>query len=66
DLVFIEEAFECLLLDYNHVFSAMGVPTCLWHRTGEIYKGNCKFRRRVPHSSLMFARPSSIAEYRKL
>ncbi|KAG6370323.1 hypothetical protein JVT61DRAFT_8672 [Boletus reticuloceps] len=25
DLVFIEEAFERLLLDYDHVFSAMGV-----------------------------------------
>ena len=38
DLVFIEEAFERLLLDYDRVFSAMGIPACLWRRTGEIYK----------------------------
>ncbi|KAF8426793.1 hypothetical protein L210DRAFT_3614995 [Boletus edulis BED1] len=30
DLVFIEEAFERLLLDYDCVFSIMGVPACLW------------------------------------
>ena len=43
DLVFIEEAFERLLLDYDRVFSAMGIPACLWRRTGEIYKGNREF-----------------------
>ncbi|KAF9268001.1 hypothetical protein L218DRAFT_955157 [Marasmius fiardii PR-910] len=43
DLVLIEEAFERLLLDYDRVFSAMGVPACLWRRTGEIYKGNREF-----------------------
>ena len=43
DLVFIEEAFERLLLDYDRVFSAMGVPACLWRRTGEIYKANREF-----------------------
>ena len=43
DLIFIEEAFERLLLDYDRVFSAMGVPACLWRRTGEIYKGNGEF-----------------------
>lgn len=41
--MFIEEAFERLLLDYDRVFSAMGVPACLWRRTGEIYKGNREF-----------------------
>lgn len=40
DLVFIEEAFERLLLDYDRVFSTMGVPACLWRRTGELFKGN--------------------------
>jgi hypothetical protein len=40
DHVYIEEAFERLLLDYDRVFSAMGIPACLWRRTGEIYKGN--------------------------
>ncbi|KAH0825796.1 hypothetical protein J3R83DRAFT_8852, partial [Lanmaoa asiatica] len=47
DLVFIEETSEHLLLDYDRVFSAMGVPACLWRRTGEIYKGNCEFTELV-------------------
>ncbi|KAF5367874.1 hypothetical protein D9615_010491 [Tricholomella constricta] len=47
DLVFIEEAFERLLLDYDRVFAAMGVPACLWRRTGEIYKANKEFMRLV-------------------
>jgi len=47
DLVFIEEEFERLLLDYDRVFSAMGVPACLWRRTGEIYKGNREFTELV-------------------
>lgn len=47
DLVFIEEAFERLLLDYDRVFSAMGVPACLWRRTGEIVKGNREFAELV-------------------
>jgi PAS domain-containing protein len=41
--MFIEEAFERLLLDYDRVFSAMGIPACLWRRTGEIFKGNKEF-----------------------
>ncbi|KAF7337769.1 hypothetical protein MSAN_02250700 [Mycena sanguinolenta] len=47
DLVFIEEAFERMLLDYDRVFSAMGVPACLWRRTGEIYKSNREFSELV-------------------
>ena len=47
DLVFIEEAFERLLLDYARVFSAMGVPACLWRRTWESYKGNQEFSELV-------------------
>ncbi|KAF9428903.1 hypothetical protein BGZ94_000564 [Podila epigama] len=43
DLVLVEEAFERLLLDYDRVFSSMGIPACLWRRTGEIYKGNREF-----------------------
>jgi len=35
------------LLDYDRVFSAMGVPACLWRRTGEIYKGNREFTELV-------------------
>jgi hypothetical protein len=35
------------LLDYDHVFLTMGVPACLWRRTGEIYKGNHEFSELV-------------------
>ena len=28
DLIFVEEAFERLLLDYDRVFSQMGTPAC--------------------------------------
>ncbi|KAF9652270.1 hypothetical protein BDM02DRAFT_3089206 [Thelephora ganbajun] len=53
DLVFIEEAFERLLLDYDRVFSAMAIPACLWRRTGEIYKGNREFAELVGLDSFM-------------
>ncbi|CAG8574042.1 21459_t:CDS:10 [Dentiscutata erythropus] len=43
DLVMVEGVFERLLLDYDRVFSSMGIPACLWRRTGEIYKGNKEF-----------------------
>jgi len=51
--VFIEEAFERLLLDYDRVFSAMGVPACLWRRTGEIYKANREFTELVGVDGVM-------------
>lgn len=35
------------MLDYDRVFSAMGIPACLWRRTGEIYKGNREFAELV-------------------
>ena len=47
DLMLIEEAFERLMLDYDRVFSSMGIPACLWRRTGEIYKGNHEFAELV-------------------
>lgn len=47
DLIYIEEAFERLLLDYDRVFSTQGIPSCLWRRTGEIYKGNREFAELV-------------------
>ncbi|KAJ3329230.1 hypothetical protein HDU76_008361 [Blyttiomyces sp. JEL0837] len=43
DLVLVEEAFERLLLEYDRVFGAMGIPSCLWRRTGEIWKCNKEF-----------------------
>ncbi|KAI9102702.1 hypothetical protein DFS34DRAFT_610170 [Phlyctochytrium arcticum] len=43
DLVMVEESFERLLLEYDRVFSSMGIPACLWRRTGEIWKSNKEF-----------------------
>lgn len=31
----------------DRVFSTMGIPACLWRRTGEIYKGNKEFAELV-------------------
>ena len=60
DLVFIEEAFERLLLDYDRVFSAMAIPACLWRRTGEIYKGNREFAELVGLDSFMLRDVSPV------
>ncbi|KAJ1963859.1 Transcription factor [Dispira parvispora] len=43
DLLVVEEMFERMLLDYDRAFSSMGIPACLWRRTGEIYKANKEF-----------------------
>ncbi|KAJ1643815.1 Transcription factor, partial [Dispira simplex] len=43
DLLVVEEMFERMLYDYDRAFSSMGVPACLWRRTGEIYKANKEF-----------------------
>lgn len=61
--MFIEEAFERMLLDYDRVFSAMGVPACLWRRTGEIYKGNREFCELVGLDGSMMRDVSSIISY---
>lgn len=58
--MFIEEAFERMLLDYDRVFSAMGVPACLWRRTGEIYKGNREFSELVGVDGYMLRDVSTI------
>ncbi|KAJ3114974.1 hypothetical protein HK100_001504 [Physocladia obscura] len=47
DLVLVEEAFERMLLEYDRVFSSMGIPSCLWRRTGEIWKCNKEFAQLV-------------------
>ena len=69
--MFIEEAFERLLLDYDRVFSAMGIPACLWRRTGEIYKANREFAELVGVDGYMlrdvrlfslFNPPSSLSD----
>lgn len=58
--MFIEEAFERMLLDYDRVFSAMGVPACLWRRTGEIYKGNREFSELIGVDGYMLRDVSTI------
>ena len=47
DLVLVEEHFERLLLEYDRVFTSVGVPACLWRRTGEIWKANREFANLV-------------------
>ncbi|KAJ3170084.1 hypothetical protein HDU87_008859 [Geranomyces variabilis] len=47
DLVMVEEAFERLLLEYDRVLIAMGMPQCLWRRDGRIYKANKEFAQLV-------------------
>ncbi|KAI9015494.1 zinc cluster transcriptional activator [Hyaloraphidium curvatum] len=47
DLVLVEEHFERLLLEYDRVFTSVGVPACLWRRTGEIWKSNREFANLV-------------------
>ena len=59
--MFIEEAFERLLLDYARVFSAMAIPACLWRRTGEIYKANREFAELVGVDGYMLRDVSPFA-----
>jgi PAS domain-containing protein len=47
ETLLIEEHFERLLLEYDRVFCSMGVASCLWRRTGEIFKGNREFSQLV-------------------
>lgn len=35
------------MLDYDRVFASMGIPACLWRRTGEIFKGNTEFAKMI-------------------
>ena len=58
--MFIEEAFERLLLDYDRVFSAMAIPACLWRRTGEIYKANREFAELVGVDGYMLRDVSAL------
>ena len=52
-----------MLLDYDRVFSAMGVPACLWRRTGEIYKGNREFSELIGVDGYMLRDVSTISFY---
>lgn len=55
-----------MLLDYDRVFSAMGVPACLWRRTGEIYKGNREFTELVGVDGYMMRDVSDALLYFRL
>jgi len=52
-----------LLLDYDRVFASMGIPACLWRRTGEIFKANAEFAKLigVDPSDLLDVRPNFYA-----
>lgn len=52
-----------MLLDYDRVFSAMGVPACLWRRTGEIYKGNREFSELIGVDGYMLRDVSTVSFY---
>ncbi|TPX60907.1 hypothetical protein PhCBS80983_g01428 [Powellomyces hirtus] len=43
ELVSSEETFERLLLEYDTMFSMMGIPSAVWRRTGEIVRANQAF-----------------------
>ncbi|ORX33425.1 hypothetical protein BD324DRAFT_639734 [Kockovaella imperatae] len=43
DLVFVEEAMERWMLEYDRLFASIHTPSCIWRRTGEIQKANQEF-----------------------
>jgi hypothetical protein len=52
------------MLDYDRVFSCMGIPACLWRRTGEIYKGNREFAELVGVEGYMLRDVGSLGRMR--
>jgi PAS domain-containing protein len=45
DLVFVEEANERLMLQYDRALASIHTPSCIWRRTGEIQKANQEFAK---------------------
>lgn len=45
DLVFVEEANERLMLQYDRTLASIHTPSCIWRRTGEIHKANQEFAK---------------------
>ncbi|KAK4687469.1 DNA polymerase zeta, partial [Tremellales sp. Uapishka_1] len=43
DLIFVEEAVERLMLEYDRALASIHTPSCVWRRTGEIQKANQEF-----------------------
>ncbi|KAI9637874.1 uncharacterized protein MKK02DRAFT_23232 [Dioszegia hungarica] len=54
DLVFIEEAMERWMLQYDRAFASIHTPSCIWRRTGEIQKANQEFANLTGIPASMF------------
>ncbi|RSH93990.1 hypothetical protein EHS25_006643 [Saitozyma podzolica] len=54
DLVFIEEAMERWMLQYDRAFASIHTPSCIWRRTGEIQKANQEFANLTGVPASMF------------
>ncbi|WWC89876.1 uncharacterized protein L201_004804 [Kwoniella dendrophila CBS 6074] len=54
DLVFVEEAMERWMLEYDRTFASIHTPSCIWRRTGEIQKANQEFSNLTGIPASMF------------
>ncbi|WVF72049.1 hypothetical protein IAT40_006861 [Kwoniella sp. CBS 6097] len=54
DLVFVEEAMERWMLEYDRAFASIHTPSCIWRRTGEIQKANQEFSNLTGIPASMF------------
>ncbi|KAL7419448.1 hypothetical protein Q5752_006286 [Cryptotrichosporon argae] len=54
DLMFVEEAIERLMLQYDRALASIHTPSCVWRRTGEIQKGNQEFAKLTGIPAPMF------------
>ncbi|WWD16065.1 hypothetical protein CI109_100490 [Kwoniella shandongensis] len=54
DLVFVEEAMERWMLEYDRAFASIHTPSCIWRRTGEIQKANQEFSNLTGVPASMF------------
>ncbi|KAL0254071.1 hypothetical protein I308_101450 [Cryptococcus tetragattii IND107] len=54
DLVFVEEAMERWMLEYDRAFASIHTPSCIWRRTGEIQKANQEFSNLTGIPAYMF------------
>ncbi|WVO14003.1 hypothetical protein L204_101628 [Cryptococcus depauperatus] len=54
DLVFVEEAMERWMLEYDRALASIHTPSCIWRRTGEIQKANQEFSNLTGVPASMF------------
>ncbi|TYJ56675.1 hypothetical protein B9479_002605 [Cryptococcus floricola] len=54
DLVFVEEAMERWMLEYDRALASIHTPSCIWRRTGEIQKANQEFSNLTGIPASMF------------